>query len=75
MHYRNIKSNFFKSKALPMTFKRKAIFNIGGTIIHSILHILVNQSLSNFKKLSIESLSKLTNQYVQLQFIVIEEIS
>ena len=75
MHHKNIKSDPLKSKALLMAFIGKAAFNIGGTTIHSALHIPVNQSLSNLNKLSIETLSKLTEQYEQLQFIVIDEIS
>ena len=75
MHHKNIKSDPLKSKALLMAFTGKAAFNIGGTTIHSALHIPVNQSLSNLNKLSIETLSKLTKQYEQLQCIVIDEIS
>ena len=75
MHHKNIKSDPLKSKALLMAFTGKAAFNIGGTTIHSTLHIPVNQSLSNLNKLSTETLSKLTEQYEQLQFIVIDEIS
>ena len=75
MHHKNIKSDPLKSKALLMAFIGKAAFNIGGTTIHSTLHIPVNQSLSNLNKLSTETLSKLTEQYEQLQFIVIDEIS
>ena len=74
-HHKNIKSDPLKSKALLMAFTGKAAFNIGGTTIHSALHISINQSLSNLNKLSIETLSKLTKQYEQFQFIVIDEIS
>ena len=74
MHHKNIKSDPLKSKALLMAFTGKVAFNIGGTTIHSALHIPVNQSLSNLNKLSTETLSKLTEQYEQLQFIVIGEI-
>ena len=63
MHHKNIKSDPLKSKALLMAFTGKAAFNIGGTTIHSALHIPVNQSLSNLNKLSTETLSKLTEQY------------
>ena len=58
-----------------MAFTGKAAFNIDGTKIHSALHISINQSLFNLNKLSTETLSKLTEQYEQLQFIVIDEIS
>ena len=75
IHYKNIKFDPFKSKALLMAFTGKAAFNISGTTIHSALHIPINQSLSNLNKLSTETLSKLTKQYEQLQFIVIDEIS
>ena len=75
MHYKNIKSDPLKSKALLIAFIGKAAFNIGGTTIHSALHIPINQSLSNLNKLSTKTLSKLTEQYEQLQFIVIVEIS
>jgi hypothetical protein len=49
-----------------MAFNRKVAFNIGGTTIHLALHIPINQSLFNLGKLSIETLSKLTNHYEQL---------
>ena len=58
-----------------MAFTRKTTFNIGGTTIHSTLHIAVNQSLFNLNKLSTETLNKLIEQYEQLQFIVVDEIS
>ena len=45
MHHKNIKYNPLKSKALLMAFTGKAAFNIGGTTIHSALHIPVNQLL------------------------------
>jgi hypothetical protein len=35
----------------------------------------VNQSLSNLEKLSAEILSKLIDQYEQLQFVVLDEVS
>ena len=75
MHHKNIKFDPLISKALLMAFTRKVAFNIGGTTTHSALHIPVNQSLSNLKKLSTKTLSKLTKQYEKLKFIVIDEIS
>jgi hypothetical protein len=75
MHHKDLRSDPLKTKALLMAFTGKVAFNIGGTTIHSALHIPINQSLSNLGKLSTETLSKLTDQYEQLQFIVLDEIS
>jgi ATP-dependent DNA helicase PIF1 len=75
MHHKDLRSDPLKTKALLMAFTGKAAFNIGGTTIHSALHIPINQSLSNLGKLSTETLSKLTDQYEQLQFIVLDEVS
>jgi hypothetical protein len=63
MHHKDLRSDPLKTKALLMAFTGKAAFNIGGTTIHSALHIPINHSLSNLGKLSTETLSKLTNQY------------
>jgi hypothetical protein len=75
MHHKDLRSDPLKTKALLMAFIRKVAFNIGGTTIHSALHIPINQSLSNLGKLSTETLSKLTDQYEKLQFIVLDEVS
>jgi hypothetical protein len=75
MHHKDLRSDPLKTKALLMAFIRKVAFNIGGTTIHSALYIPINQSLSNLGKLSTETLSKLTDQYEKLQFIVLDEVS
>jgi hypothetical protein len=63
MHHKDLRSDPLKTKALLMAFTGKAAFNIGGTTIHSALHIPGNQSLFNLGKLLAKILSKLTDQY------------
>jgi hypothetical protein len=75
MHHKDLRSNLLNTKALLIAFTKKAAFNIGGTIIHSALHILVNQSFSNLGKFLVELLSKLTDQSEQLHFIALNEVS
>jgi hypothetical protein len=58
MHHKDLKSDPLKIKALLMAFTGKAAFNIGGTTIHSALHIPINQSMSNLGRLSTKTLSK-----------------
>ncbi len=53
----------------------KITFNIDGFIIHSTLNIHVEQSLFSLPNLSLNLLNRLTCQYEQLQFVVIDEIS
>jgi hypothetical protein len=53
----------------------KIAFNIDGLTIHSTLNIHVQQSLFSLPKLSANSLNRLTCQYEQLQFVVINKIS
>lgn len=58
-----------------MVFTSKIVFNIGGIIIHSMLKIHVQQSLSSLPNLSFNSLNMLTCWSEQLQFVVLDEIS
>ncbi len=53
----------------------KDAFNIDGLTIYSALNILVQQSLSSLPNLLTHSLNRLTCQYQQLQFVLINEIS
>ncbi len=58
-----------------MGFIGKSTFNVNGIIVHSNLHISINQSLSNISKLSSEILNSRTNHCQQLCFVVIDENS
>lgn len=75
IYHKDLHSNPLKAKALLMAYTGKAAFNINGTTIHSALHIPINQSLENLNNLSSEMLNKLTDQYEELRFIVLDEVS
>jgi hypothetical protein len=63
-----------KTKVLFIAPICEVTFNIDGLTIHSALNILVQQSLFSLPNLSLNSLNRLTFQYKQLQFVVMDEI-
>ncbi len=62
-YHSDLQSNPLKPKVLLMAFTCKTTFNIDVCTIHSTLHISINQSSSNIRKLSSEQLNKLTDDY------------
>jgi hypothetical protein len=74
-YHSDLQSNLLKPKVLLIAFTGKTSFNIDGCTIHSALRISINQSLSNMGKLSSVLLNKLTDDYEQIKFMVIDEIS
>lgn len=56
-----------------MAYTGKAAFNIGGTTIHSALHLpLLTNTLTS---LSVDKLDTLSTHYKNLSFVVFDEIS
>ena len=53
----------------------KAAYNIEGTTIHSAFHIPANQPLSTYNKLSWDTLNTLRAKYINLKWIMCDEIS
>ena len=75
LRYYNHKQNenTKNTKVLLMAYTRKAAFNIGGTTIHSTLHLPL--ITNNQTSLSQEKLDELSLLYKDVQLIVIDEIS
>lgn len=73
-HYnRNIQYDTNLPTALLMVYTGKAAFNIGGTTIHSALHMPLLTSLQTM--LSAEKLDALSIHYKNLQLAVFDEVS
>lgn len=53
----------------------KAAYNIKGYTIHCAFHIPANQSLSTYNKLSWDTLNTLRSKYINLKWIIFDEIS
>ena len=53
----------------------KAAYNITGHTIHCAFHIPANQSLSTYSKLSWDTLNTLRAKYINLKWIISDEIS
>jgi len=75
LYNRDVSSDLTKTKVLFMASICKVAFNIDGLTIHLTLNKPAQQSLSRLSNFSLDSLNKLTCQYEQLQFVVIDEIS
>jgi hypothetical protein len=75
LYNKNIYFDLTKIKALLMASIGKIAFNIDGLTIHSTLNTHVQQYLFSLPKLLANSLNRLTCQYEQLQFVVINKTS
>ena len=53
----------------------KAAHNIKGHTIHAAFHVLANQSLMNYSKLSWDNLNSYRSKYLNLKWIICDEIS
>jgi Cdc6-like AAA superfamily ATPase len=69
----NNSSDPMKPKGLIVAYTIKVAYNVGGTIVHSPFFIPFNKS--QFLPLNKEMLDNLSNIYVELQLVFIDEAS